>query len=224
MSSPLRLVEARLLGAPDIRTVVLHLRDALPQAFLVGGFVRDALLRSRSTSKDLDIVCMSATLDQVRNDGIPGFEIGVNRHGNVKLRHGEILVDVFAPETFYLGFSNVTEVLEFFDIDLNAVAASLDGEQFLDPMEAVASIRAQRFRLIPNRWQSAQSDEDKAVLVARLVRMRRRVPTFQCENPRLIYSGAEDLARRYPAVMTHHLGQYSLGEVEDLVALGAHDL
>jgi len=206
----------RLGRSRDISEALEVLRSELTGAFLVGGSVRDALLQIGDGFKDLDVICSLDQLNRVREKGIPGFVVGPNRHGNLKLRRGDLLVDLFAPQTFYVGFQSVNEAIQFFDIDLNAVAISLDAQQFLDPTHSLASIARREFHLLTDRWQHSQSDEDRAVLVARLLRMRRRVPNYRCVNTEIIYPDTRELCARFPAVLSHHLGALA---ADDLPAI-----
>jgi hypothetical protein len=191
----------------EIADAVTLLDEALEDAFLVGGAVRDALLGFTGRPKDLDIICSVSNLNRIRTQGLAEFQVGPNRHGNLRLARGALTIDIFAPETFYGGFESLEGALRHFDVNLNAVAVSLHGGgNVVDPLSAGAGIQNRTLRLVQARWDSTKDDEDRTVLLARLLKLWRRIPYFRCENADLVDFDIEVLFMRYQGVLEHHLG------------------
>lgn len=200
-------VRAFLASHDGLAEAVAMLGATLEDGSLVGGSVRDALLGFTARPKDLDVICSVSDLDRVRAEGITGFRVGLNRHDNLRLVRMDLTIDLFAPETFYSGFGTLEATLRYFDINLNAVAWPLSGEgDVIDPLNAGLGILKRRFRLIEARWHSMKDDEDRTVLLARLLKLWRRIPDFVCENCGSIDFDVNLLFARYPGVLEHHLG------------------
>lgn len=212
---------ARLIARHDDLGVATQLLvKSLPHGYLVGGIVRDAMLGSVSRPKDLDVICSHADLNRVWSQGIEGFEISANRHGNVRLRRGVVSVDLFAPQTFFHGFDTLVGALSYFDIDLNAVACRIDGTgEIIDPLNAAENIRRRLFRAIPSRWFRVDEEEAQAVLLARMLKFWRKHPDFTCLNPEIVKFDIATVFQRHPLVLSHHLGGATDGAASELVDL-----
>lgn len=183
-------------------------KKGLLNPVLVGGSIRDFLLDGRSP-RDLDFIVSSDELEVLRRS--PDSAVGQNRHGNVRVYLADIHMDLFAPQTFFGGFEDVERALAFFDVNVNAVGIAIGDGRTYDPVGGFEAIRRGVVELIPARWRSEASPEDKAVLLARLLTLFRRHPHLKISNPDLAMNGLESAFNRWPGVIAH----YDLGDTTD---------
>lgn len=135
-------------------TVLQSLENSGHQAFLVGGSVRDLLLKHRPTDWD---ICTSATPDQVISIFQKTEPTGL-KHGTVTVYIGRhhIEVTTFRTEGHYIAHrkpdkvsfvSNLEEDLQRRDFTVNAMALSLRGE-LIDLFNGKADLENKTIRCV----------------------------------------------------------------------------
>lgn len=178
--------------------------EQLPDIYLVGGLIRDALIGTTTKPHDLDFMCSNEDFRKLRENGISGMETTINRHGNLRLLVDDFQIDVFCPKRFYSGFSTFNDCLAYFDISINSMGISQFGD-VLDPYESRIDISKEIFYLNRSRWVSTVDPMERTVLRARLLKLMRRFPRLRCMNAWLALPDLEELFLAFPAVVFHHL-------------------
>lgn len=169
----------------SLESLLGDLRRARVEVALVGGAVRDILYDSTAVPVDLDLM-VPGDLGHVRSVLDALGQPSVNRHGNLRYRIANNQhVDVMSSRQFYGRQSSVVTALHYFDISVNALAVTAQGN-FLDPFDSTQRLRDGLAVLPPKRWSPTDPLEDVHVLL-RAIRVIERFDV-EIENPEVAFS------------------------------------
>lgn len=161
------------------------------EVFLVGGALRCSLLADRVEPRDVDLSIDSGDAEALLLSIEEHFEVQrrASNAGTVILANGS-KADIFTPNSFRPSCITTAQMLQMFDLNVNAVGVSLNSETVLDPLEGAADALAGRVTLTESRWTAA-SHRDAVHLLMRLAELLMRRPSISITNP-------ECLLRRLP--------------------------
>jgi tRNA nucleotidyltransferase/poly(A) polymerase len=164
--------------------VLRALRRSDARVFLVGGAVRDALRDPEVAPVDIDLMTaddLDLLWEPLRSLGSPR----VNRHGNLRYQlGGGRHLDVIHTRRFYGRESDVARALLHFDVSVNALAVTIDGDDsLLDPLGGFRDLAEGRLSLPAARWAPGDPFEDVHVLL-RAVKIVERME-LEVKNPEL---------------------------------------
>jgi len=122
------------------------LSQLCPDAYVVGGFVRDLLLRPKIRRKDIDVVCGDSLLCAKK------VASALKDSHFVVLDKDRRIFRVVVSESFHLDFASlqggsIERDLERRDFTLNAIALSPRDFSLIDPLKGRKDIEKQRLRI-----------------------------------------------------------------------------
>ncbi|MBD1365356.1 hypothetical protein IDJ77_16195 [Mucilaginibacter sp. ZT4R22] len=122
--------------------------------FIAGGTVRDAFLQPERKIKDLDVFLTDVAFEQLEAYLMSEGTLQRNQFGTYRWfgrDDGDVYYDIIIIENFYNGLwncRNITDVLNQFDITVNAVAFDLSNGTFYDPENGLLDINAKILRAV----------------------------------------------------------------------------
>jgi len=169
-------VSYQICGERSVSAVV---RRHGRRLYLVGGYLRDLLLESALTDKDVDLAtdaAPDATLTIVRHLGWPTYEVG-KRFGTIGLstETGTIEVTTFRKDVYRADDrhpevtfgDDILEDLIRRDLTINSLAVNLTDGPLLDPAGGIRDLRRQRIRITGDPAQRFAEDPLRLMRVVR---------------------------------------------------------
>jgi len=135
------------LGSEDaLVSAVDAIRNLVPpraSAWLVRGFVRNALLRELSFWDDKDVVVDCEGQELIAHLSSNAFEYALNFHGNPKVCLGSgHMVDIWP-----IADTGLSDELERYEFNVDAVAWDVNKRCVVDPLNASRDLKLRRLRL-----------------------------------------------------------------------------
>ncbi|MEJ2716701.1 MAG: HD domain-containing protein [Deltaproteobacteria bacterium] len=215
-----------------MRTILLAVRDLSPEAFLVGGAIRDALT-GRSYPVDLDLIVKGDGFHVARTlvDRLPHEATFVpldaeRGAGRIVVRRGEAIVDISS-----LQGDSLAEDLRKRDFTINALAVKLEDllnsgiERLIDPMDGRLDLQRGKLRAC-----SAQTFDDDPVRMIRAFRFQAELGFEICHTTlEMIRSAAQGVQHAAPERIRDELVgvfrakqcEYSLRDMDRCGILGS---
>lgn len=187
-----------LCGNKQIRKFMETVVKVTDSVTVVGGAVRDAVLSPAAFPNDLDLVVDNSAYAFIVNHlSSQGdlYTYDENRHGNARYTIddlddsgdfdlSEFHIDLWCPSRFYQGYADIPQMLEHFDMSINAVGVNLASGDTLDPADGFDDLVEKRVRLLPLQWET--DDQQYGYhLVKRLNDLLDRYPELQVVNPHM---------------------------------------
>ncbi len=136
---------SRLLLSDFEGHIIKVLSGIDPDAYIVGGFLRDAFLRPGHKRKDLDLVCrepLKLARAFSREKQMPFVVLDPERHIYRVIASADFFID-FAP----LRGNNIGKDLRERDFTLNAIAMHLKTRRLIDPLKGLEAIARHKLLL-----------------------------------------------------------------------------
>lgn len=122
--------------------------------YLAGGTVRNAFINPTLIAKDLDLFVTKSAFDKVKDFLCNTGNLMTNQFGTYRwfaFKDPDFYYDIIIIPDFYNGLwkcRNITDVLNQFDITVNAVAFDLLNGEFYDPQNGLLDIKERNLRAV----------------------------------------------------------------------------
>lgn len=122
--------------------------------YLAGGAVRNAFIDPALVAKDLDLFVTKSAFDKVKDFLCKTGKLMTNQFGTYRwfaFKDRDFYYDIIVIPDFYNGLwkcRNITDVLNQFDITVNAVAFDLLNGEFYDPQNGLLDIQERNLRAV----------------------------------------------------------------------------
>lgn len=155
--------------------------------YIVGGFIRDTLLGG-GMGHDIDIMTNNGDKrihDFMDKKNIP---FSLNRHGIRQYNYNGILLDIYEPSQFQIGFNTIEECLRFYDLKINSFSFNYRSKQLFYPdyydenlIKGFAGINLSRWEFCKN------SNIEIMILFIRLINILARYPILKLSEKEILF-------------------------------------
>jgi hypothetical protein len=150
-----RLCDSMSQEVPSFSNIIEMVSTMPPESvFIAGGAVRDAFLQPGRKIKDLDLFLTKVAFKQIETFLMGEGTLQKNQFGTYRWfghQDGDVYYDIIIIEKFYNGLwtcRNITDVLNQFDITVNALAFDLSDGTFYNPQNGLLDIKEKTLRAV----------------------------------------------------------------------------